>query len=493
MAKSQSPLREASSLPQNHAFQCADEEPALEASALNTGLLKRCMVRRFLLSLLCAVSILDICSAKPELAHGTSRRFRLQAPDSSQLVSLARWAEDVADRIESTTELTMSFDRSRVFQIVVLPSDDSTTGQVRKSQRFLDGRLVQQLIIKNFEQVDWQDVLEAHTSLLVNGYIVARQNRRQSQPPEAPDWLTFGLAHYIDSQLRTRSGRLLVRWQEQGEHTRFSEMLKWQTLPRGQSAQKSACCVALSWLLATPMSSNQLHRIFSHLAAGESLSAQWMATEILAMESVDAMEDAWRQWTDKHRLPKADLGVLSSVLLNRLSARLTVRSGESGIPDDLEPSKMSLKDLIAIKKSSWIPEFCTIKSMQLDVLSAGKPVEFRQVVDLYRDYLGALKRQRRDATLARLLSKATSALEKLQATTSTREEYVDEIERKYSGITPSAEDNREDDRLERSSFQDYVDEVEKCLIANSANTNVPVVQKDEDDKEDKNEDGGRQD
>jgi hypothetical protein len=351
------------------------------------------------------------------------------------------------------------------------------------------GTLLQQLTIENFELVAWQDVLEAHTSLLLNGYIIARQEQNQAQPIEGPDWLAFGLAHYIDSRLRARSGSLLVSWQEEGVCPSFSDVLKWRTLPRGPSAQKSACCVALSWLLAAPTSSSQLDRMFSRMAAGKSISPEWVATDLLAMESVDAMEDAWQRWTGKYRLPKADLGVLSSVTLERLRARLALRSGDSGIPGNLEPPRMALADLIALKRSAWIPAFCAAKSLQLEMLAAGRPAQFRELVDLYRDYLDALRRRKRDRTLERLLSKADSALNRLQVTIASRERYVDDVEHKYSGtIRP-----RGDDRLERSSFQDYVDEVEKRLLIDSASTNIAVLQKAQDDNEQKKEDGGRQD
>lgn len=441
--------------------------------------------------LVCAAGLACNADEAPEITQAASRRFTFQAPDSSQLVSLARWAEDVADRIVSATELPMRFDGSRVYQIVVRPPDGSRTGRVGKSQRLVDGKLVQQLLLENFEYVDWQDALEAHTSLLLSGYIIAHQDSENVLPMQAPDWLSCGLAHYIDSRLRAQSGSLLVSWQESGAYPKLGAVLKWQALPLGKSENKSACCIALSWLLAQPTSSRDLDKVFSHIAAGKAISSEWLAKELLGMRSAVTMENAWRKWTGKYRLPKADLGVLSSVTLARLRARLVLRAGMGGIPTSVVNDRMSLKDLIPLKNAEWMKGLCESKTMQLKVLGAGKPADFLELIDLYCEYLSAVGRRKRDRTLGRLLAKADLALEALQAVILARERYVDEVERKFCGTPPLPEDRNTDDRLERSAFQHYVDEVEKRFVSGSTITNATILREAQDDKEIKTEEDGR--
>ncbi len=406
-------------------------------------------------------------------------RFHVRGSHPSRMLSVVKWAEDVASRMERATGQAMPFSDARNFHIVIRPGETLPSGRVRRSQQLKAGLLIQVLLVEGFERVDWEEVLEVFSSLLVDGYVAMWQQQeygwRGGRAESAPAWLSVGLAQYIDRSLHTRNRRIVVRWTREGGVPSFAEILKWHFLSRGPSRQKVACSVAVAWLLARPDFSRDFEAVFDRLAQGKPLSPEWMATRLLRVGSVDEMEIAWRRWVGKQRLIVSNFGELSSDVLDRLSSELAARVGEHGVPVQAGlPVKMGFGDLAARKREKWIAAFTRAKTVELMTLAGGKPEELGLVVKEYCVFLKALRRRRWDRTLRILLARADASLVRLRQKVQKREKYVDEMAKKVGGHRRLVI-GTEYDTLERSKLRRYVDSVER-RIASAATSSVSRIE-----------------
>ena len=124
-----------------------------------------------------------------------SRRFLVTCPEGGQSISVARWADDVLNKLERATRIRLDF-KNRDFRIKVFAGPDTSTGRVGCSERFSAGKLFQTLLIESPGRVDWEDILELNCGMLLNGQIsTCALSNHQRAAGSAPAWLVLSLIH----------------------------------------------------------------------------------------------------------------------------------------------------------------------------------------------------------------------------------------------------------------------------------------------------------
>ncbi len=387
------------------------------------------------------------------------------------VVYTARWAEDVAGRLEQAVGRRFPSSNSRVVRIVVRADGGKQGGIIGAEQSVTDGLLVQRLTVDDFSGADWEDGLEKFCALFIAGHIAEQSAGRDGVLMPAvvvPEWLSTGLAQYIDPALRARNREVLQGWQREGSVPAFAELLKWAVLPPGRAREKSLCGMAASWLCSIPEKAAFYRRIFDHLRAGESLSPDRLAAAMPSCGSAADLETAWRAWVARECAMVARPGTLSSDLIGTLRGLLSAVPGECGVPADMNWSAPAEPGaLIDVKRAAWMPGYCGARIASIRMMEVGRPPEFVEAAELYVAFFEALGQRRRDDTLEKLLARADTAFAELGRRVGERERYMDAMELVYGGGGGAAPRGTasvtNDVVVERSKLQRYIDTVEERI------------------------------
>ncbi|MEI6971362.1 MAG: hypothetical protein WCL44_07555, partial [bacterium] len=331
-------------------------------------------------------------------------------------------------------------------------------------------RVVQDLLIDNPGRVDWEEALEVLCELVLSGGIAASRKTAAGgrlQPVERlPAWLAVGLSHHIDPALKARDRRIFLNCHKTGRVPAIADILKKFSLPSGRSTEKAVCTMAVAWLLGLPDSAGRWERIRDRLAAGETISCDWLLKEVPGCTTVEDLERKWQGRPEDERFVISDPGLLFPDALDAVKEQLVIRQGEYGVPADTNmPAVLALKDLIAMKRQEWIQPFCRAKAVGIGIAAVGGSSEVRDVASAYCGFLELLGGAESDSSLNSSLVAADAKLNKLATLVREREDYVDGVERRLAGtnVTVSAVPNESIDSLDRTPLQKYIDAVEQRL------------------------------
>jgi hypothetical protein len=397
----------------------------------------------------------------------SSRNFLVQGTNPVQLVSVGKWAERVADRVEKAVGAEPLGPGEAALRIRVHEDAGTNAGSVLVSQSVMQGKLVQQMHIRNYAQVDWEDALESLGILLLNRHATVCRTRRGLVHEEVamPDWLAVGLVQNLDPALRSRNRRLVLGWDDMGEVSGIAGVFELTELPRGRCREKAVAGVAVGLILSKSDSEAGFRAMFERAAARKALSEEWMAAEIFGCRSAEEMENDWRNRLEGERRVIEGMSGLSTAHLAALRAQLEVRRGAHGAPDDPRlPAVMKPADLIELKNEPWIARYCKAKRRELGMAKAGITPEFAALADDYSSFFVALGRARQDSLLRLRLRRANKRLARLEKTVAAREAYMDVMEELYGGPGDGGEQGVSPDsgpRHERTRMQKYLDEIER--------------------------------
>ena len=403
--------------------------------------------------------------------HSPSRHFLVTGDDVGQTINIARWADEVSTKIERALKTKIDF-KHLEFRIHLSSSSAPSSGCTGSSEKSSGRKYLQTLLIKNPDKVDWEDVLELHCRLLLDGLVVASGDvgagGRRQPVEDVPAWLPVGLSHCIDPALKSRDRRVVLNWQKIEAVPPLSELLKWRTLPSGRSREKAACTMMVAWLLSFPDAVNWFEQVRARLVSGDSISSEWLATVIPGCHTVADVELMWTERLAGERFVLSGPGLLSQDTLSLIKDQLVIRTGEYGIPAGTNlPQVIELKSLVAMKDDASVQAFCKAKALGLLMTALSGSEEVRAVAAAYSSFFGQVGVGGQDGKLLSLLAKAEDMLKRLETTTRAREEYMDKMEETYTAnaAAPDGGKNASRDCLERSKLQRYIDGAEERFEA----------------------------
>lgn len=382
----------------------------------------RNILRRILIHGLWTVVLTHAACAASSFTTSASGRFLVVGRDPSSNVEFARWAEAVAEQCQILLGEPLPIRRGQPLEIMLVES--RTAGSVVTPGRRDDGRCT--LTVTRPEAVDGVSLREAFVRLMLEG-IIERRRREAGLPvseADIPPWLLAGLAANLEKGvLGGHRSVLTMTGVESGGFTPVAEIVQWVSLPEGWQGPRALCGLATAWVLSFPAA---LNKILEHMTAGEPLSPDWMARNVVGVVSVVRMEEQWRAWRERQSRAIQEFGSLTTGLIHEL------------------------------KTIPLLDAAPTEKIQRIRALILGKAPELVEAGELYCRYYEAVDRGAWQLTQRRRLARAVATLDRLEILTRDREEYVDSFEslvRRGGGAAPCV--------LDKSDMESYLDEAEK--------------------------------
>jgi hypothetical protein len=338
-------------------------------------------------------------STRPILAFGTNAVSRMDA---------LRWAEDTTDKLESLVQCRFRFDR-RELRILLREDPEKTEGWSDTTQTIEAGRLVQRLVIANYETTHLEPVLEQLCFLLLNGCVAARPNREAGQPWQpgdlekcrpVPRWLASGLAQNLYPSLRARNKRHVLALWDRGLLPSAAAIIEVKAMSPGTQVagdERSPADdsqvegVFVDWLLSQDDRKRVLEQLFEILSSGESITTAALRSLLPVRAKGDTLQDGWEQWVLRQKRVIYAPGATPPEAVSQLRAELLLYPGLSGIPLGTNSTQiLGLDYLIRERKAPWVPGVARAKIERLNLLALGRGPEFRETAAAYCRYLEAV-------------------------------------------------------------------------------------------------------
>jgi hypothetical protein len=357
---------------------------------------------------------------RPFLALGTTNTL-------SRLDAL-QWAEDTADRLEFLLQRKLPM-ANRELRLVLREDPSQPAGWCEAGQQIQGQRLVQRLLIANYETTDLQPALAELCFLLLNASVTApAENAAEPGQWSAdallkarpiPRWFSTGFAYDLYPVLKAGCMREAVaRWQT-GTLAGCQEILSkgpQRTLPASGSARDPrpvdavACGALVAWILDGPNRGTFFDSMCRHLAEGSEITPEFLRRALLSSNASGSLNDAWDAWLLRQRKTVYTPGDTPPEALALLRAELLLYPGLSGIPlASNAVSALTLDFMIAQRDEAWVADTAKAKASRLRMLAIGRGTGFQKVVGLYCRFLEALNTKRRPGELERLLREARQA------------------------------------------------------------------------------------
>jgi len=413
-------------------------------------------------------------------AISTSHRFLVSGMSSAENAALAAAAEDVAERIEALVGRRLPFQRGETLQLSIRFAEQAPRPQVVKAQGWVDRQLAQKLVVVNPGSADQEDVLEGLCWLMLNRYVVARQDveARSKRLGTVPDWLAAGVAQSLFISLRARNSHVVLKRWQRGEAMELEDLLALEYLPDGRWAEKAFCGAAVDWLAELPRANELFAAMLDRRARRELITADWLGQRITGSAQAREAEKAWSLWIAQQSNVKRHLGGATEEDLYALGSLMKVRPEEFGITAATNaPQEMDFEELLDHRREPWMGSLAAVLSLKVKGLGIAASPEFREVVTAYGRFLDGLAKHaaagwfsrfvrnvpsRRG--LERMLAAADESRDGYRRSLRARERYVSGVERGVQAGWAATDTNavaRMDRSIPRTELQRYVDEIEK--------------------------------
>ncbi len=389
----------------------------------------------------------------------SSRRFVISGFPPAAAADLARWTEEVAQRMDELLG-TCPWERGGYVELQGVAGT-----QVSRAQGWVDGMLQQRLILGRGDELDQEDALEGLVWLLLNRWPIQRQSGadRARELATVPDWLSVGVAQNLYAELRARNAATIqTRWRED-RLTAWPELVEGEFLPAGRWAAKAEAGLFVAWLLERGA---RLDTLWEKCAQGHRMNADEVARQVIGVVDRAEATSAWEVWLaaqqDRKRMVTgvdldqvAEFDALSRIEDPELQAvRADVRA------------PLTLADLIALRRAAWVPALATRRSWQMQMAMLGRGADWQAVAQRYLQFLDALAgrgkgyrgglfgRGASSRQLQALLAEADEARERLRQEIQARTDYLDSVETNRQATDVDAEETRYLDAIEQQQVEE---------------------------------------
>lgn len=372
----------------------------------------------------------DSLPPQDRLAHtrtiiSASRRFMVSGLPAARAAELARWADEVAERIQRQAG-PLPFERGQYILIAADESDAPST--VEPQQTCEQGDVAQTLVLRGLDGIDLEQAEEALGALLVNRYAQALQPaaERCSDPARVSDWLVVALVHASNPVLRRRNLDFALARHQSGELTPFAELVEQHAVPAGRWPQKADAMALWLWLSESPRASAMLVEAFRLQAEGRKPDATWWAEQRIGTPNPEAAARAWSNWLEARQVRARPL---ASGDVNTLLAMRFIPAHEldaSGGPRALADQPLSA--LIPHQKEPWCRQVAIRHALRIRLEAIGHEEEAQLVAEAHAAFLDRLARGDSRRRLNVLWKQAEERSEQYTALLDARRRYLDAVE-----------------------------------------------------------------
>ena len=395
--------------------------------------------RLFPLALAVAMGAVPVLADEPPTAdlldfktiRSRSRRFVAVSRDAKQGLDVIKWTETVADKVERMTGLRWSAKPWWSLNVSIRNETGAASNRVYTTQSFEHGHFAQRLVVNNYQAADVRDTEEKLCRLLFNAAVVRaqvgteeggvshtalRSLRESGQLHVAPAWLARGLSQNLHRSTRSTNSRIAVERRAGGELPALGAFLGARPERTAPLPDDPAVCgLVVGWLISLPSERRVFPLFVERLAAGRTISPEWVAGTVARCASAAELETIWDAWVDRQKRTVYDPGETAYYDLRMLDVELLLSAGASGIPlENMPRGEIRPREMVEYRNAPWISAFAVRKSAELRVLAVARSPEFVQVVEHYCRFLAALKNRRGEQELKRALDVAEAAYEALR-------------------------------------------------------------------------------
>ncbi|MCS6771056.1 MAG: hypothetical protein NZ740_03410 [Kiritimatiellae bacterium] len=368
-----------------------------------------------------------------------SRRFVVSGLPAPRAFELARWAEEVAERIQRVTGV-MTFTRGEFILIDV--SEPEGPPFVTVSQTCDGGDISQSLRLGGLPGIDREEAESALVSLLLSRQIHTLQPRAERCPDPVliSDWISVAVAHATDPDIRRRDlDAALVRHQG-GELSGFREITGFHVMPRGRHPIKADATALWLWLSDTPDGGSALLKELVRIhAEGRRPDPEWLARWRTGESDVAAATRAWHDWLEARAARLVfPARHLSDEWMDSLRVAPLTELVEAGGPADL--AGRPLIDLVRLRKEPWCKNFAVRRAIRMRLEAVGQEDEALQVVDAYARFLEGLAKGLARRRLDASWKEAETRLHRYQRMREARRRFLDEVEERLGLARNRSED-----------------------------------------------------
>ncbi len=230
-----------------------------------------------------------------------------------------------------------------------------------------------------------------------------------------PGWLPLGLSRYLNARTRAGDSRaVLDKWQR-GKLALLKDVLSVDPAP-GDSLAAAAQGMVVSWIVSMDNTKEVMDSAFDCLVSGGTLDADWMFFAVRGCASVVDLEEKWDTWILRQKRMVHIPGLAVRFEDYRMDAALLLYPGLFDIPLNDHPySAIEWERLVERRKEPWIEGFCRKKSTDLRILTLGRNVQAREVIESYCKFLSVLQKGGSERKAGKLLEEARALQRKLNA------------------------------------------------------------------------------
>lgn len=389
---------------------------------------------------------------QPRTVLSSTRRFLVSGLPAARAAEIARWAEEVADRISNQLG-PIPFERGEILQI------EGGMGSVSEpvihaGQGCRDGEIWQKLTLHGLDELDVEQAEEALGSLLISRYVQAMQEptARCVEPARVPDWLAVGIVHRGQNEVRRRDQAAAIERWGVGELEPFSSLLERYYMPPGRWPQKADATLLVNWLMDSPRGSALFFDAFRVHAQSHAPDATWWAQQMVGRADIVRAERAWDLWVaEQHDKTQA---VAAGDVRVLLKMNVIPREDLEAAGGPLELAAAPLSALIDERKEPWVHSFAIRLALRFRLESIGQEEEAVGLAERYARYLDFVAKGSSARKLKALWKEAEQHRVALEAVVAARRRYLDAVE-----------DRLQPQGTESDVVQRYLDSVEPRLSA----------------------------
>jgi hypothetical protein len=350
-------------------------------------------------------------AARVVSAKSSTGRFSAAGSDRIAVYDFIRWVEDLAERYQSVTGLTLPDSRVPLIRVFFTEDMQASAG-ISSALRVENEVMTHSLTVVNYESGSVEELMASISGSLTATVMYAMRDSRSCDPGiwVMPSWLPDGIAQNLYAGQRKRnSGRMLSLWKE-GRMMSLSDVTGDGQIEADPESARMARGLFAGWLLSFGKDAAMIRRVCAAvLKDGKADSSDVIG--LLAAEGVSDPDEGWDIWLKRQDRMVYLPGGTAIKDLAWLKAQLLLYPADFGIRLSADlPEKLVCEDLIALKDVKGIRDVLASRFVEMQLRGAGNGDEFRGIVDAYCRFFDGVIKEKADWRLKGYLEEAEKKL-----------------------------------------------------------------------------------
>lgn len=291
--------------------------------------------------------------------------------------------------VQSLTGLDASLAGRSVRILIAPPGRFLPDESIRIEHVPVSGGWVHRVVVDSYETIETLEALERLCAALLSVYFEPVVSGWDVSLP--PPWLAGGVLRGLTPDDRARTlESALTAWSEGQLPFPLFVLGDPKDTPSWEDTPMLSAGVFVIWLSGLPERGSLFETVFARLSSGQGIDLAWLQEQLPAGRG-DPVEQ-WDRWLLSQRSRVRSLGSLSLTHLDALYAEWLIYPGRYGIPRGVDLIRRAdCSHLLGFRDEEWFVDVVRNKRYRIEMLAAGRPANFQQLVKTFVDVLDALE------------------------------------------------------------------------------------------------------